>query len=49
MMNFARRNLKLPLAATFIVLMVAGAAFAAGDKNTKRLNKAEKAMKSGDF
>jgi predicted aspartyl protease/Flp pilus assembly protein TadD len=49
MMNFARRNLKLPLAATFIVLIVAGAAFSAGDKNTKRLNKAEKAMKSGDF
>jgi predicted aspartyl protease/Flp pilus assembly protein TadD len=49
MINLARRNLGIPLAATLIVLFVAGAALAFGDKNTKRLNKAEKALKSGDF
>src|SRR5947207_2440275 len=48
-MHFAKRNLGIPLAATLIVLVVAGAALAFGDKNTKRLSKAEKALKSGDF
>src|SRR5947208_5944840 len=48
-MHFAKRNLGIPLAATLMVLFVAGAAFAFGDKDTKRLSKAEKALKSGDF
>src|SRR5881394_624245 len=45
------RNPTIPivLLTCVIVLVVAGAAFAFGDKNTKRLVKAEKALKSGDF
>ena len=47
-MNVARRNLRVPLAATIILLTVAVSAFAF-DKNSKALNKADKALKSGDF
>ncbi len=49
MINFASRNLRIPLASTVIILIVATAALGFGDKNTKNLNKAERAMKSGDF
>src|SRR5436190_13042982 len=49
MMNFTSRNLRIPLASTIIILIVATAALGFGDKNTKSLSKAEKAMKSGDF
>ena len=48
-MIHARRYLGIPLAATLIVLILGGSALAFGDKNTKNLNKAEKALKSGDF
>src|ERR1051325_8815429 len=48
-MIHARRYLGIPLAATLIVLVVGGSALAFGDKNSKNLNKAEKALKSGDF
>src|ERR1043166_4041444 len=48
-MIHARRYLGIPLAATIIVLILGGSALAFGDKNTKNLNKAEKALKSGDF
>ena len=49
MMNLARRNLRIPLAATLVLLMLGGSALAFGYKNTKSLNKADKALKSGDF
>jgi len=49
MTNLAKRNLVIPLAATLVVLTIGGLTFAYGDKNTKNLNRAEKAMKSGDF
>jgi tetratricopeptide (TPR) repeat protein len=49
MMNLLKRYLGIALTATLIILIVAGVALAFGDKNNKRLNKAEKALKSGDF
>src|ERR1041385_693329 len=48
-MIHARHYLRIPLAATIIVLILGGSALAFGDKNTKNLSKAEKALKSGDF
>src|ERR1043166_75835 len=48
-MIHARRYLGIPLAATLVLLILGGSALAFGDKNTKNLNKAEKALKSGDF
>src|ERR1041385_1139101 len=48
-MIHARHYLRIPLAATLIVLVAGGSALAFGDKNSRNLNKAEKALKSGDF
>src|SRR5437764_14524106 len=52
MTHFAKHNLfvfRAGLLTCVIVVIVACPAFAFGDKNTKRLSRAEKALKSGDF
>ncbi|HYX30843.1 MAG TPA: aspartyl protease family protein [Pyrinomonadaceae bacterium] len=50
MIYFARAKFGIPLAlAAVIILCITTCAYAFGDHNTKALNRAEKALRSGDF
>ena len=49
MIYFAKLRIGIPQVLAGIIILVIAASAAAGDKNQKSLNRAEKALKSGDF